>query len=342
MATDAFIDKIGIIKPHPDADRLEICFVRSSQCVIAKGVFERFEKVLKVEEDAKLDTTRTWVQPYRNYLGNGDRVKSVRLRGVMSRGLVVPLREVEKELTGVDLENPAAICEALGITHYERPCKTQDAKGGLPSGIEKSDEENWQTMKEDELHLGEEVLLTHKVDGSSAVLYYDPKNDKLEFCSRTLTLKTLNDMGQPIENNYIKALTPYIPHVKALAKELGETVAIRGEIYGNGINGHKNNKEAKGPLAFALYGVRFPDAADERKRKGRWRSGWHFIDVNEKIQELGFDPIPTVPIKGTAIVTKELLFELSARPAEEGEGTVLNGESFSYKAKSDDYCSKMK
>lgn len=342
MATDAFVDKIGIIKPHPDADRLEICFVRSSQCVIAKGVFERFEKVLKIEEDAKLDVTRDWVQPYRNYLGNGDRVKNVRLRGVMSRGLVVSLKELEQELAGVDLENSVAVCEALGITHYERPCKAQDAKGNLPPGIEKSDEENWQTMKEHELHLGETALITHKVDGSSAVLYYDPHQDKLEFCSRSLTLKTLNDMGQPIENNYIKALSPYIPHVKALAKDLNEVVAIRGEIYGNGINGHKVNQDAKQPLGFAMYGVRFPEADDDRKRKGRYKSGWHFLDVNEKLGKLGFAPIPTVPVIGEAVVTMDLLFELSALPMEGGEGKVLNGESWSYKAKSDDYCAKMK
>jgi RNA ligase (TIGR02306 family) len=260
----------------------------------------------------------------------------------MSRGLVVSLKELEQELAGVDLENSVAVCEALGITHYERPCKAQDAKGNLPPGIEKSDEENWQAMKEHELHLGETALITHKVDGSSAVLYYDPHQDKLEFCSRSLTLKTLNDMGQPLENNYIKALSPYIPHVKALAKNLGEIVAIRGEIYGNGINGHKVNQDAKQPLGFAMYGVRFPESNDDRKRKGRYKSGWHFLDVNEKLGKLGFAPIPTVPVIGEAVVTKELLFELSAKPMSEGEGKVLNGESWSYKAKSDDYCAKMK
>ena len=114
MATDAFVDKIGIIKPHPDADRLEICFVRSSQCVIVKGVFERFEKVLKIEEDAKLDVTRDWVQPYRNYLGNGDRVKNVRLRGVMSRGLVVSLKELEQELAASLPGCLHEVCEISG------------------------------------------------------------------------------------------------------------------------------------------------------------------------------------------------------------------------------------
>lgn len=344
MATDAFIDKIGIIKPHPDADRLEICFVRNSQCIIAKGQFERFEQVLKVEEDAKLDVNRDWVQPFRNYLGNGDRVKSVRLRGAMSRGLVVSLKDpdIAKSLEGVDLENSLAVCQALGITHYERPCKAQDAKGNLPAGIEKSDEENWQTLHESELHLGEECLLTYKVDGSSAVLYYNPHQDKLEFCSRTLTLKTRNDMGVPLENNYIKALSPYIPQVKALATHLNEVVAIRGEIYGNGINGHKVNQDAKMELGFAMYGVRFPEADDPRKRLGRWRSGWHFTEVNEKLKELGQEPIPTVPVIGVRTVSKELLFELSAQPESMGEGTVLNGESWSYKAKSDDYCAKMK
>lgn len=344
MATDAFIDKIGIIKPHPDADRLEICFVRSSQCVIGKDTFERFEKVLKVEEDAKLDVTREWVQPFRNYLGSGDRVRSVRLRGVMSRGLVVSLKEpaVAAALKGVDLEDSKAVCDALGITHYEAPVKDGGAKGGLPAGIEKSDEENWQTLKEGELHLGEDALLTFKVDGSSATLYYDPAADRLEFCSRNLTLKEMDDMGRPVENNHLNALRPYVGHVKTLAKSLGETVAIRGEVYGNGIQKFKMNPHCGKELGFAMYGVRFPDAADPRKRYGRWKSGWHFLDVNEKFKELGLEPIPTVPILGTATVSKDLLFELSGKPASEGEGTVLNGETWTYKAKSDDYCAKMK
>lgn len=345
MATDAFVDKIGIIKPHPDAERLEICFVRNSQCIIGKGEFERFEKVLKIEEDAKLDITQPWNEPYRRYLGGGGRVKSVRLRGVMSRGLVVSLKEpaVAAALEGVDLDNSLAVCNALGISHYERPSNALGVKcGNLPPGIEKSDEENWQTLHEMDLHLGEEALLTHKVDGSSAVLYYNPHEDKIEFCSRSMTLSTLDDAGRVISNNYINALSPYIPQVKALAKSLNEIVAIRGEVYGNGINGNKVNQDAKKPLGFAMYGVRFPEADEPAKRKGRFRSGWHFLDVNKMISKLGLAPIPTVPVLRVETVTKELLFELSAQPASMGEGTVLNGESWSYKAKSDDYCSKMK
>jgi hypothetical protein len=91
-----------------------------------------------------------------------------------------------------------------------------------------------------------------------------------------------------------------------------------------------------------MYGVRFPESDDDRKRKGRYKSGWHFLDVNEKLRKLGLAPIPTVPVIGEAVVTKEFLFELSAKPVSEGEGKVLNGECWSYKAKSDDYCAKMK
>lgn len=344
MPTDAFIDKIGIIKQHPNADRLQICFVRNSQCVIGAGEFERFENVLKIEEDAQLDVTRDWTEPFRKYLGSNGRVKSVRLRGEMSRGLVISLKNplISEALTNIDLTDSTAICNALGITHYEQPCTMLGAKGNLPSGIEKSDEENWQTMDEADLHLGEKALLTHKVDGSSAVLYYNPHTDQLEFCSRTLTLQTETTDGQQIQNNYIQALTPYIPQITALAKSLNEIVAIRGEVYGNGINKNKANKEANLPLSFAMYGVRFPESNDMRKYFGRWNSGWHFTDVNKMIEKLGFKPIPTVTLLGVETVTKELLFKLSAQPANMGEGTVLNGETWSYKAKSDDYCSKLK
>lgn len=350
MAIDAYIDKISIIEPHPDPEvtSLELCKVRNDTCVIRKGTFEVGESVLKIVEDARLNPEYAWTSPYLGYLGGHYRVKTVKLRGVPSRGLIISLSEptIQSALAGLDYINatPEQLCEKLGITHYEAITQDQQAKSGsLPTGIEKSDEENWQSLSARELHLGEPALVTKKVDGSSATLYYNPHTNQVEFCSRSLTLKDRTDEGTLIENNYLKALMPLVSKIKQLGNFFNETIAIRGEIYGNGVNGHKANKDAKKPLGFAMYGVRFPEADNEQKRMGRYKSGWHFLDINSTLGVLGESPIETVPVlEYVDSLTLDMLKEYSSRPASDGEGVVLNGMSWSYKAKSDDYCSKIK
>lgn len=402
---DAYIAEINDIKPHPNADKLELAYIKGWQCIVGKGEFKVGDKVLYIQPDAVIyetmlhptvnagvfseedaakitgSLTNKWTEGVRRYLAKNGRVKIVTLRGELSNGLIVKLDDIKDDFVNnaaVDLAlcgreklndkfeievqagknffakrdivtsvtdcEPWLLQDVLGIGHYTPPIPQDlSAKSaGMPTGVEKSDEENYQSLDEKDLHIGEQCLATRKMDGSSGTIYYDPKTDTFDIYSRSLCLK------QECVNNYTVAMLPLKDATIALGKFYGEPIAIRGEVCGNGMNGHKANKDAKLPLCFYVYGVRFPQNTDPAIRFGRWKSGRHFLDVVGQARKLGFTEISTVKSLGEFTITRELLKEWETAPAEDGEGIVVNGAwdnkcgTSSYKVKSAYYYAAMK
>lgn len=348
---DVFIATIGHVKEHPNADALELAYVKNWQCVVRKGMFNKGDEVVYIVPDALIDKEQPWAEGFIKYLGSGGRVKTVKLRNQMSCGILISVNDPIFE--GIDL-HADNLADRLGIGHWTAPIPTDLSalRACLPFGVEKSDEENWQSLDEEDLHLGEKCLVTKKMDGSSAVIYYNPADDNLEICSRSLSLKL------ECSNNYTNALLPYADTVKFLALYTNGPVAIRGEVCGVGINGNNANMDAKQPLGFYMYGTRFPNAETEEERMGRWGQITHFLCVNEFLENViknketyraSFGDIvdkikvfKTVPIIGEEIITMELLEKYRDMDKSFGEGVVLNGKTFSYKSKSDDYYAAMK
>lgn len=355
---DAFITTINHINAHDDADTLELAYVKNWQCVVRKDTFKTGDTVLYIVPDAMLDITQPWTEGFVKYLGKGGRVKTVSLRGKKSCGILIDINEpyIQEVLNGVDITtlDSEGIASLFGIGHWSAPPpKDLSAlRSCLPAGVEKSDEENWQSLEEEDLHLGEPCLVTKKMDGSSAVIYYNPQDDNLEICSRSLSLKL------ECHNNYTAALLPYADTVKFLALYTNGPVAIRGEVCGVGINGNKANKDAKGELGFYMYGTRFPEAETQEERMGRWGQVTHFLRVNEFLTDVianketyrgvygdlvdRIKVFKTVPIIEESVVSIELLQKYRDMDKDFGEGVVLNGHTFSYKSKSDDYYASMK
>lgn len=352
---DAYIANVNFVKPHPNADRLEFAYIRNWQCVVGKGEIQKGDTVLFVQPDAFIPATldggltNTWADGVRAYLAGSkhERVKCAKLRGENSFGLIVTLDKLQGDWENnwavlhpngepapdIKEADVVLLAKVLGIEHYVAPIPQDlNAKSvGLPMGVEKSDEVNFQALDDDHLHLGETVLATRKMDGSSGTLYYNPNTDVLSVHSRSLNLKL------ECQNNYTNAMLPLADAIKALANFYGEPMAIRGEVCGNGINANKSNIDSSGPLGFYVYGVRFPENEDFRARMGFWKSGRHFTDVVAKAEELGYNNLKTVPLLGEHVITKELLTAWQNAPRKDGEGIVVNGETFSYKIRSAEY-----
>ena len=81
------------VRDHPDADRLEIAGHGGYQMVVGKGVWSTGDRAVYVPEASVLPGSLIEEMGLTGRLaGKGrDRVKVVRLRGVVSQGLVVPL-----------------------------------------------------------------------------------------------------------------------------------------------------------------------------------------------------------------------------------------------------------
>lgn len=271
---DASFETIKEIRPaytHPGGglepelmERVEIAIVANGwQVIVQKGAHKPGDEVFYIRPDARITNRAAWAtEETRRYLGAGGRVKTIMIWGNVSDGMILPASALPADVK----EHTDDLCEYLGIDHWEPPIP-QDMSiliCCLPDGIDKSDEENFQNLSDEDLHLGEEVLVTRKMDGTSCTVYYNPKTDYLAVCSRTMQLKL------DCVNNFTAATAPLLPIVKELAHHYGETVAIRGEICGAGIQSNKVNKDSKGPATFFMYGTRFPDREDRDEKFGRW------------------------------------------------------------------------
>jgi RNA ligase (TIGR02306 family) len=111
------ITKVLDINKHPNADKLELITVKGWQVVAQKDLYKigdlviycPIDAVLPVELSDKMDVTK--------YLSKG-RVKTVKLRGEYSQGLLIPISFIDDDILKSVFEGED-VKEVLGITKYE-------------------------------------------------------------------------------------------------------------------------------------------------------------------------------------------------------------------------------
>ena len=242
MATIRVIDEI---KAHPNADKLDIAVIDGWQLVTAKeNGFKTGEIVVYLEIDSWVPTE---VAPFlskgkepREYNGvKGERLRSIKLRGELSQGLILPLSVLPYPEAAFTVGED--VSEILNIQKWERPMNPQlagQAKGYFPSFLRKTDQERIQNQfkRMQPEHFADEYEVTLKLDGSSMTVYYN--DGVFGVCSRNLELKMVDDEGNPTntENAFIKKALEL--GMKEKLERWGKNVAIQGELWGSGINGN--------------------------------------------------------------------------------------------------------
>jgi RNA ligase (TIGR02306 family) len=191
----ASIQRILDVQPIPTADKIETVTVLGWKCVVRKGEFQVGDLVLYVEPDS-LFPFNPWTG---EQLGEKPlRLKTVRMKGQISQGLVLNLSNVP-QLCGSNIPEGTDVSSILGIVKYEPPPLPAQlaglARGLFPSFLVKTDETRIQAfpglIKKWE-HIGD-FIVTEKLDGASTSYYWhNPLNDG-EFifgaCSRNLDLQ---------------------------------------------------------------------------------------------------------------------------------------------------------
>lgn len=217
----ATIREIASLRPIAGADRIEVAQVDGWECVVQKGEFHTGEHIVYIEVDSIVPE-----RPEFEFLRDRKfRVRTIKLRGQVSQGLVLPLSILPN---GTPAILGADVTDALGIKKYDpeaqqeaqlltkQPQKPQSAvarflmrfkwyrklfmkpkrKGGFPDWIVKTDEtriQNLTTLFEMERNKGTKFSVTEKVDGQSATYYLRKiSKRKYEFgvCSRNIYLGT--------------------------------------------------------------------------------------------------------------------------------------------------------
>lgn len=184
----AYIGQVVQIYPIPEADRIE-----SLEVVCGPGgrwrgtaVKDQFT-VGAVCEVYLQDALLPQVERFAFLEARHWRIRMVRLRGVPSECLIMPLTEDTQGLAvGADITTQA------GVTKYEKPLPANiggEIRGRFPSFIPKTDEPNFQAAPEMvEALRGQPFYATLKVDGSSGTIFWD-EDGTVRACSRNYELR---------------------------------------------------------------------------------------------------------------------------------------------------------
>lgn len=81
----ASIEIISEIKPHPNADKLELAKVLGYTCIIEKDRYRAGAAIVLIQPDTVLPD-KPWAEMFKK---RGNRVKAMKLRGVYSFGIVM-------------------------------------------------------------------------------------------------------------------------------------------------------------------------------------------------------------------------------------------------------------
>jgi RNA ligase (TIGR02306 family) len=309
----ASVERLLSVEPHSNADRLDVVKVLGYQCVTERGLHKEGDLIIYIQPDSVLPVDAEWAEGYRKY--SPGRIKAVKLRGEWSEGIIVKFEQVQDKLILNVSTEGFDVAELLGITHYEPPAPQDlSAKGLLPFGIPKTDEERWENMV-GRLPIGYPVDVTLKVDGQSWSAYYNVETKEFGVLGRTMEYK------EDAQNKYTAQIERYDIKRKLInyCELLGVSLCIRGESYGEGIQSFDKNphsKEKPGLAIFSVYNIK------ERKY-ARPGDQHYFIDLCANIG------LPTVPIlERNVILTRELVDKYSTGikkiDGKPFEGVVIN------------------
>jgi len=231
----ASIQEVKAILPIEGADAIEIVQINDWKVVAKKGEFNEGELVVYCEIDSFLpirDEFEFLRKSSYKKMGDveGFRLKTIKLRGQVSQGLVLPktilIGLADAIWEGLD------VTEALGILKYEPPIPAElsgVAKGQFPSFIKKTDEERIQNLTNEYEELQNfNYYVTEKLDGSSATFYY--KDGEFGVCSRNLEL--LESEG----NSFWKVARAL--DLERKMSKIGYNFCLQGELIGEGIQGN--------------------------------------------------------------------------------------------------------
>ena len=271
----ASIVTIATAEPIPGSDRLDVVTMKGKgwRVVTGRGEFKPGDTAIYFEIDSALPADderyaflrdrclRTWTDKRGNVLKQAIRIRTVKLRGVISQGLVMPVDlfpELAAIMNGEDED------EILHVEHFDDIDAEMKAaldtrcpqgfgrrEGNFPAWIPKTDEERIQNLADwpDTLK-GVLWEVTEKADGSSMTVFWSPSNrqeNPFGVCSRNFELK------RDETNAWWEAAIKHGIEDKLAA--LGREIAIQGELVGPGLNGNRDLLSEREFRVFRIWDI---------------------------------------------------------------------------------------
>jgi len=283
-----FIAKINEVKAIEGADNIELVVAGGWNAITKKGEFKAGDETIIATTDAVIPESLSEEMGVTNYLRKGNRVRTVKLRGVYSECLIIPMKHLSGKVTmgDWDLGVGGDCMEFLGITKYEPPVKQIQLANGRK--IKWRDNQNFHiyykfpNLKNVDGMFTEEDLveITRKVHGTNA-RYGIVKKSKLSFWDKVKKFFRLADewvdyeyiygshnceKGSDSQGFYSTDVWRTIAEKYDIknklwqlaftygAKNIGEGIILYGEIYGAGIQ--KNYEYGLKDIEFVGFDIK--------------------------------------------------------------------------------------
>ena len=282
-----FIAKINEVRAIEGADNIELVVAGGWNAITKKGEFKEGDETIIATTDAVIPEKLSEEMGVANYLRKGTRVRTVKLRGVYSECLIIPMKYLHGKTTmgDFDLKAGSDCMEFLGITKYEPPVKQIQLASGRK--IKWRDNQNFHIYYKlpnlknvDGMFTKEDLVeITRKIHGTNA-RYGIVKKSKLSFWDKVKKFFRLADewidyeyiygshnceKGSDSQGFYSTDVWRTVAekynikeklwsYIKNRNVEVGEGIILYGEIYGAGIQ--KNYDYGLTDIEFAGFDVK--------------------------------------------------------------------------------------
>ena len=281
-----YVEVIQEIKPIPNADNIEHAIIGGWNCVVQKGIHSVGELVIVATTDAVIPKVISDAVGVTSYLRKGQRVRTVKLRGIYSECLLLSINYIP----GKYRYKGSDCMELMGIFKYEPPAVTINLSSGRKIKYQSNPNFHvyykFPNMKNvpSMFDKFDTVQVTRKLHGTNARYGIVKKNkitiwDKFKklfgnkFAEYEFVVGSHNvEKGSDSQgyydanvwyeiNNMYDIKTRMWDFVKRKFSHdmdsLGSGIIIYGEIYGSGIQ--KNYDYGLGGLEFRIFDAKLND-----------------------------------------------------------------------------------
>lgn len=244
------VQEVKGILPIPDADAIEVVEVLGWKLVVKKNEFHVGDKVVYFEVDSFLPIEDRYEflrgSSFKKHptLGEGFKIKTIKLRGQISQGLALSLPTLGLE----DLPVGTDVTDRLGVRKWEPIESLSDwgvMREGLPDGVSKTDETRIQSIYDEIMPQfnGRRYYISTKIDGTSITMLR--QNGEFKVCSHC------NEILNTAPSSIWDYARKHNVEQKMIDANIGN-YAFQGEMAGPGIQKNRLNLSAPKWFVFTV------------------------------------------------------------------------------------------
>lgn len=252
------VQEIRTVSDIENADRIQAYQINDWWVVDKKGSYNVGDKIIYCEIDSWIPHTvapfLSGVKMPKTFEGvEGARLRTKRLRGFYSQGLILPMSFVEGDYS-IDTD----LTDVLGVKKWEETFPSVGAgemEGVFPvSMLPKSDEDRLQNLGRSFVEwqeYGLSFIPSEKIEGSSITIMFKDgwKDSEIRVGSRNWLLREAegNAYWQAVNKYDLKNVLPNY------CRSIGRNLAVRAELVGPGLNKNIYDHTAIDMLVYNIY-----------------------------------------------------------------------------------------